>query len=44
MIKTQEDIEQGLIYAQKITGVRGVVIIKDDKIGFWGEVDFTVAR
>ena len=44
MVKTQEDIEQGLIYAQKITGVRGVVIIKDDKIGFWGEVDFTVAR
>ena len=44
IIKNEKDIDKGLIYAQKIKGVKGVVIIKDDKIGFWGDVDFTVAR
>ena len=44
IIKTIKDIEQGLIYAQKIPGVKGVVIIKDDKMGLWGDINFTVAR
>jgi len=44
IVKTQKDIEQGLIYAQKIKGAKGVVIIKDDKIGLWGEVNFTVVK
>jgi ApbE superfamily uncharacterized protein (UPF0280 family) len=40
IVKTRKDIEQGLIYAQKIKGVRGVVIIKDDKIGPLGRYQF----
>jgi len=42
IVKTQKDVKQGLIYAQKIQGVKGVVIIKDDKIGLWGDINFTV--
>jgi len=44
IIKTQKDIEQGLIYAQKIKGVKGVVIIKDDKMGLWGDINFDVVK
>jgi len=44
IIKTQKDIEQGLIYAQKIKGVKGVVIIKDDKMGLWGDINFDVVE
>jgi len=44
VINTQKDIEQGLIYAQKIKGVKGVVIIKDDKMGLWGDINFTVIK
>jgi len=43
-VKTQKDVEQGLIYAQKIKGVKGVVIIKDDKMGLWGDINFTVVK
>lgn len=32
------DIPLGIELAQSIDGVRGVVIIKDDKMGLWGEV------
>ena len=35
IIKTRKVIEQGLIYAQKIKGINGVVIIKDDKMCLW---------
>lgn len=44
IIKTKEDIDKGLSYAQKIKGIKGVVIIKDDKIGLWGDIDFTVVK
>ena len=44
IIKTRKVIEQGLIYAQKIKGIKGVVIIKDDKMGLWGDIDFTVVK
>lgn len=44
IIKTKEDIDKGLSYAQKIKGVKGVVIIKDDKMGLWGDIDFTVVK
>ena len=43
-VKTRKDIEQGLVYAQKMPGVKGVVIIKDDKIGLWGDINFTVVK
>jgi len=44
IVKTRKDIEQGLIYAQKIKGAKGVVIIKDDKMGLWGDINFTVVK
>jgi ApbE superfamily uncharacterized protein (UPF0280 family) len=44
MIKTKKDIEQGLIYAQKIKSIKGVVIIKEDKMGLWGDINFTVIK
>jgi ApbE superfamily uncharacterized protein (UPF0280 family) len=34
-----EDIDKALKYAQGIEGVSGVVIIKDDQMGVWGEVE-----
>ncbi|PIU66943.1 MAG: hypothetical protein COS84_05265 [Armatimonadetes bacterium CG07_land_8_20_14_0_80_40_9] len=38
IIKTKEDIPQGLNLAQKIKGVKGVVIIKEEKMGIWGDL------
>jgi hypothetical protein len=43
-IKIKEDIDRGLNFAQKIKGVKGAVIIKDDKIGLWGDINFTVVK
>lgn len=38
MVKSMEDIAQAVERAQTIEGLAGVVIIKDEKIGLWGEV------
>lgn len=38
IIQTKEDIPKGIEFAQKIKGLIGVVIIKDDKMGAWGEI------
>lgn len=38
LIKKKADIPKGIKFAQKISGIRGVVIIKDDKMGIWGKV------
>ena len=38
LIKKKTDIPKGIKFAQKISGLRGVVIIKDDKMGIWGKV------
>ena len=43
-IKTRKDVEQGLAYAQRIPGVKGAVIIKDDKMGLWGDINFTTIK
>ncbi|MDD3656546.1 MAG: UPF0280 family protein [Atribacterota bacterium] len=40
IIQTKEDIRKALNLVQCICGLRGVVIIKDDKIGMWGEIDY----
>lgn len=37
-VQTVDDIEKALEVGQKIKGVTGVVVIKDDKMGAWGEV------
>jgi len=44
LIKTKEDIEKGLNCAKKIEGIAGTVIIKEDKIGFWGDINFSIAK
>jgi len=38
LITQLSDIPLGIELAQKIEGVTGVIIIKDDKMGLWGEV------
>jgi hypothetical protein len=38
MVKDTEDIPKTIEKAQKIEGLHGIVIIKDDKIGMWGKV------
>ncbi len=38
LIKSKADIPEGIKFAQKIKGLGGVIIIKDDKMGIWGEV------
>ena len=39
LIKSKTDISKGIKFAQDIQGIRGVVIIKDDKMGIWGKVN-----
>ena len=38
LINEAGDIPEGLEFAQKIEGLKGVLIIKGDKLGIWGEV------
>ena len=37
-VKDVADIEKGIEFAQDIGRLKGVVIIKDDRLGVWGEV------
>ena len=39
LIIQPSDIPGGIEFAQSIDGLKGVVIIKDDKVGLWGEVN-----
>lgn len=41
MVSSMEDIAQAIERAQTIEGLAGVVIIKDERIGLWGEVKVT---
>ena len=38
LITQPDDIARGIELAKEIKGLRGIVIIKDDSIGVWGEV------
>jgi len=38
LIKDEADIPQGIEFAKKIKGVKGVLIIKNDKMGIWGDI------
>ncbi len=40
IVQTKEDISSGLNLAEQIDGILGTIIIKDDKIGMWGEIDY----
>ncbi len=37
-VKSMEDVEYALGYSQGISGLSGVAIIKDDKLGAWGNI------
>lgn len=39
IINTPEDFEEGINFAQKIEGVQGIVLIKDDRMSIWGSVE-----
>jgi ApbE superfamily uncharacterized protein (UPF0280 family) len=39
IIKDADDIPRGIERAISIKGLNGVIIIKDDRIGFWGKVE-----
>ena len=38
LIKQPGDIPNGIEFAKDIEGLKGLLIIKDDKVGLWGEV------
>jgi len=38
LIKKKEDIPRGIERAKEIEGLKGVVVIKDDKLGIWGNL------
>jgi ApbE superfamily uncharacterized protein (UPF0280 family) len=38
LISQADDIPKGIERAQGIKGLKGVIIIKDDRLGLWGEV------
>lgn len=37
-VKTAEDVKEAISLAQSIRGLKGVIIIKDDKMGVWGSI------
>ena len=39
LIKGAGDIPAGIEFAQKVDGLQGVVIIKNDRMGVWGQVE-----
>ncbi|NQT72607.1 MAG: UPF0280 family protein [Chloroflexi bacterium] len=41
LIKTAADIDSGIEFAQGIGGLKGIVIIKGDKMGMWGNLKIT---
>jgi hypothetical protein len=38
IIQTVDDIPKGIEFAKGVEGIKGVVIIKDDRIGVWGDI------
>lgn len=38
LIKNESDISRGIEFAQKVKGIKGILIIKDSKMGIWGNV------
>ena len=41
MIMDKEDVEKALEESKKISDIKGVLIIKDDKLGAWGKIRLT---
>ena len=39
LIQSADDIPRGIDFAKGIEGIKGVVIVKDDRIGVWGDIE-----
>ena len=39
LVRAEEDIQAALDFGQTIEGILGIVIIKGDRMGAWGEID-----
>jgi ApbE superfamily uncharacterized protein (UPF0280 family) len=44
LIQSAGDIQKGIDFARSVDGIKGAVIIKDDRIGVWGEVRLVETR
>ena len=44
MVQSKTDIDKTINYGKKIDNITGLVIIKDDKIGVWGELEIVNKR
>lgn len=38
LIRSAEDIRKGIDFARGVAGIKGVVIVKDSRIGAWGDI------
>ncbi|TGE34903.1 UPF0280 family protein [Desulfosporosinus fructosivorans] len=38
LVQTTDDLERALKFASEITGVKGILVIKDDRLAVWGSV------
>jgi len=38
LVKDESNIPEGIEFAKKIEGINGVIIIKNDKMGIWGDI------
>jgi ApbE superfamily uncharacterized protein (UPF0280 family) len=38
LIQSADDIPRGIDFAKGVAGIKGVIIIKDDRIGVWGDI------
>jgi hypothetical protein len=38
-VQSKNDIHRALSFAQGIEGVRGVVVVVEDQVGAWGDVE-----
>ncbi|MFU8795019.1 MAG: UPF0280 family protein [Dethiobacteria bacterium] len=39
LVKTKDDLEKALHFAQKINGITGALLIRNDKIAAWGDIE-----
>jgi uncharacterized protein len=39
IVISASDIQKGIAQAGRIEGVRGIVIIKDEEMGIWGDIE-----
>ena len=38
LVKEKDDVDKALQKAKEITGIKGVLVVKDDRIGAWGKI------